>query len=75
MTSLTGATIEPPVSGRFTGAAGDFLGPDEHSGIPVVVRYRWTVLGRDACQWEQALSPDDGKSWETNWYMDLSRTS
>jgi hypothetical protein len=31
------------------------------------------VLSPGACRWEQALSPDDGKTWETNWYMDLSR--
>ncbi|WP_222849277.1 hypothetical protein [Trebonia kvetii] len=62
------------MTGRFAGTTGDFLGPDTHNGIPVVVRYRWAVLGPDKCQWEQALSPDDGKTWETNWYMDLSRT-
>jgi|HubBroStandDraft_3_1064219.scaffolds.fasta_scaffold232040_2 hypothetical protein len=73
MTSRTGAAIEPPVSGRFAGAVGEFLGPDVHDGKPVVCRYRWTVLSPDACRWEQALSPDDGETWETNWYMDLSR--
>ena len=46
ITSLSGATIEPPVTGRFDGGCGDFLGPDTHNGIPVVVRYRWTVLAR-----------------------------
>jgi len=75
ITNLSGAAIEPPVTGRFEGGRGDFLGPDTHNGIPVVVRYRWTVLDNDACRWEQALSPDDGKTWETNWYMELSRTA
>lgn len=74
ITSRTGAAIEPPVSGRFTGAVGDFLGPDTHNGKPVVCRYRWTVVNPGACLWEQALSPDDGKTWETNWHMNLSRT-
>src|SRR5579871_4749263 len=36
ITDLTGAAIEPPVTGRFEGATGDFLGPDTHNGIPVV---------------------------------------
>lgn len=74
ITGGTGSVIEPPVTGRFEGATGDFLGPDTHNGIPVVVRYRWTVLSEDACRWEHALSPDDGKTWETNWYMEMSRS-
>ncbi|TJV23098.1 MAG: DUF1579 domain-containing protein, partial [Mesorhizobium sp.] len=23
--------------------------------------------------WEQAFSPDGGKTWETNWIMDFAR--
>lgn len=72
LTSRSG-TIEPPVAGRFAGPVGEFFGPDKHEGKPVVCRYRWTVLSRDACRWEQALSADDGITWETNWYWDLSR--
>ena len=68
------STIEPPVTGRFTGGIGDFLGPDFHDGVPVTCRFRWTLLSPDSCRWEQALSADDGKTWETNWYMELTRT-
>ena len=72
-TSRGHGAFEPPVTGRFSGTTGEFLGPDTHDGRPVVCRYRWTVPGPDACRWEQALSPDDGRTWETNWYMDFSR--
>ncbi|MFD2349900.1 hypothetical protein ACFSTC_11855 [Nonomuraea ferruginea] len=36
-------------------------------------RFLWTVLGPDACRWEQALSADGERTWETNWTMDFTR--
>jgi len=39
------------------------------------VRFVWTHAGPDACQWEQAFSPDGGASWETNWRMTFTRAS
>jgi hypothetical protein len=74
MTSRS-AAVEPPVTGRFgPGGIGEFLGPDTHQGIPVLCRFRWLVDSPDKCRWEQALSADDGLTWETNWYMELTRT-
>jgi hypothetical protein len=67
------ARIEPPVTGRFTDGAGEFLGPDTHNGIPVVCRFRWLDVTADSVRWEQALSADDEKTWETNWIMHLNR--
>ncbi|HXL90942.1 MAG TPA: hypothetical protein VN969_18515 [Streptosporangiaceae bacterium] len=74
MTSLSGA-MEPPTVGRFADGVGEFTCPDAHNGIPVICRYLWTDIKPDSVQWAQALSPDDGKTWETNWYMHLSRIS
>ena len=42
-------------------------------GRPIRVRYRWTVLGDDACRWDQAFSTDKGGTWETNWIADFTR--
>jgi hypothetical protein len=69
--SRTG-TLFPPVAGGFSGDRGEFYGDDEDGGRPVQVRYVWTRLGKDAARWEQAFSAD-GRSWETNWVMDLTR--
>ena len=69
--SRTG-TLFPPVVGGFAGERGEFHGDDEDGGRPVKVRYIWTKAGKDAARWEQAFSPD-GRSWETNWVMDLTR--
>jgi hypothetical protein len=72
MNSRTG-TLFPPVAGGFAGDRGEFYGDDEDDGRPVKVRFLWTRLGKDAARWEQAFSPD-GRSWETNWVMDLTRS-
>jgi hypothetical protein len=34
--------------------------------MPILCRYRWTVLGPGSATWEQAFSTDDGATWETN---------
>ena len=72
LTSGSG-TIEPPVTGRFSDGVGEFLGPDTHAGITVICRYRWSDITPDSVRWEQALSADDGKTWETNWVMSMTR--
>ena len=68
------ARIEPPVTGRFADGVGTFLGPDTHNGIPVVCRYLWSDITPDSVRWAQALSADDGATWETNWVMEMTRT-
>ena len=65
--------IGPPMTGRFADGAGEFLGADTVNGIQVPCRFRWSVYGPDACRWEQAYAAGDGKTWETNWYMDFTR--
>lgn len=64
----------PPVVGGFAGDRGEFYGEDEDDGRPVKVRFVWRKLGPDSARWEQAFSYD-GKEWETNWVMDLTRTN
>lgn len=62
-----------PLVGRFDGNVGTFYADDEHEGTPVRCRFIWTVVGPDACRWEQAFSTDGEQTWETNWVMDFSR--
>lgn len=64
---------ETPVRGRFDNGVGDFVAEDTHEGIPILCRYRWTVLSDESANWEQAFSTDDGKTWETNWTMAETR--
>lgn len=65
--------VDPPMVGRFAAGAGEFFGADTVDGAQVPCRFLWSVYGPDACRWEQAYSADDGKTWETNWYMDFTR--
>ena len=50
-----------------------FYGLDEDEGRPIKVVYRWMKQGTKNARWEQAFSYDDGKSWETNWIIELTK--
>ena len=41
---------------------------------PFCVRYPWSDITSAAARWAQAFSTDDGRTWETNWIMQLTRT-
>lgn len=68
----TDGVLQPPVWGSFTEGRGEFRGEDVFQGKPIIVRFRWTV-SETAPVWEQAFSPDGGKTWETNWVMRFFR--
>jgi len=67
--------IEPPVIGNFDwyNGVGTFEGDDTLRGKPIRVRFTWSKIARTSAHWEQAFSPDGGKSWEVNWRMDFTR--
>jgi hypothetical protein len=58
-----------PVRGRFVDGVGEFVAEDQHAGIPILCRFRWTVYSPEKAGWEQAFSTDDGATWEVNWEM------
>jgi len=37
------------------------------------VRYTWSGVTTPTPRWEQALSDDDGQTWETNFMSDFTR--
>ena len=65
--------IDTPGVGRFAGGVGTFLSNDSFEGRPIRVRGVFTPIRPGLAQWEQAFSPDDGASWETNWVMRYTR--
>jgi hypothetical protein len=65
--------LEPPVVGAFVNGVGTFYGRDEHKGTPVLARFVWSDITHDGARWQQAFSTDEGKSWETNWVMHMTR--
>ena len=71
----TSYTLEPPVTGHFVGNRGEFYGDDSWEGKPIRVRFIWIAKDLTHCHWEQAFSTDGGKSWETNWSVELTRSA
>lgn len=67
-------SLDAPVIGRFDNSIGTFLGDDTLRGRPIKVRHVWSRITSTSRQWEQAFSPDGGKSWETNWITHFTRT-
>jgi len=65
--------IEPPVIGNFQNGIGTFEGDDTFNDKPIKVRFTWSRITPTSAHWEQAFSPDGGKSWEVNWRMDFTR--
>lgn len=65
--------LDSGVFGSFSGDTGVFEGRDVLRGKPIVVRYTWSRITSQSPRWEQAFSPDGGKTWEKNWEMDFTR--
>jgi hypothetical protein len=67
-------TLDIPMIGGFTGGRGEFYAREVSNGTHVYSRFIWSKITANSCQWEQALSDDGGKTWETNWIMEFERT-
>jgi hypothetical protein len=66
--------LDPPLVGGFHDGVGAFYADDTFEGKPIRVRFIWRHTAQEV-RWEQAFSPDAGRSWEVNWIMDMTRTS
>ena len=65
--------FDPPQIGQFDGNRGEFYASDLYQGRQVYIRFVWQNLGPTRTHFEQAFSPDAGKTWETNWVQDIKR--
>ncbi len=69
-----GEIAMPATVGHFDGnGRGEFFDDEQYNGKPIRLRYTWTVVDADHARWEQAFSPDGGKTWETNWITENTR--
>lgn len=60
--------LDPPVVGSFENNVGHFFTKDVINGKKVIVMFRWDARNQNRPVWSQAFSPDNGKTWEWNWY-------
>ncbi len=65
--------LDTPMVGEFRDGKGEFYDQEQFRGRSIYVRYVWSGITKTLCRWEQAFSDDGGKSWETNWVMELTR--
>ena len=65
--------LDPPMIGGFHNGVGTFYGDDTVKGERVRARFICSNINPTSCHWEQADSPDAGKTWETNWVQDIKR--
>lgn len=65
--------LEPPVVGSFTNGVGVFEGRDVLDGRPIIVRFTWSDITKTGARWEQDFSSDEGRTWEKNWIMAMTR--
>jgi hypothetical protein len=60
-------TLGVPTVGEFSHGRGEFYDQETLGGRAVLVRFVISDITADSCHFEQAFSPDGGKSWEVNW--------
>ena len=60
-------------AGRFVNGVGTFFADDTFAGKPIRVRGTFTAVSASSARWEQAFSPDGGRTWETNYIMLYTR--
>jgi hypothetical protein len=65
--------LNPPSWGSFTNGIGIWASNDIGGDKPVIVRGVWDQITAESCRWYQAVSRDDGKTWEENWIMNWFR--
>lgn len=65
--------LDVPVTGSFENCIGRFYSKDIFNGKDILVMFLWDATDQDKPVWSQAFSDDNGKTWEWNWYMYMSR--
>jgi len=65
--NLANGSMTEPMQGSFKQGHGTFYGQDTLNGRKILVRFLIIPVSTDQWRFEQAYSPDDGKTWEDNW--------
>jgi hypothetical protein len=60
-------TLSTPTIGEFKNGRGEFYSSETLGPRSILVRFVIAPRDADTCDFEQAFSPDGGKTWEVNW--------
>jgi hypothetical protein len=69
----SGVLTTPGQTGSFENGVGTFGADDTDDGKPIKVKGVWDKITPTSWRWWQAVSWDDGKTWEENWVMEWTR--
>jgi hypothetical protein len=69
----SGVVGQSPAWGSFSDGVGTWDADDVDGAAPIIVRGVWDQITARSCRWYQAISRDDGKTWEENWIMHWTR--
>jgi hypothetical protein len=65
--------LDVPQVGSFENKIGSFYARDTHEQKDIIVQFRWDASNPNTPVWSQAFSPDNGQTWEWNWFMTFHR--
>jgi hypothetical protein len=71
--SKSGVLEPPPSWGSFVNGVGLWDSDDKDGEQPIIVRGAWDQITPTSCRWYQAVSRDNGKSWQESWVMQWTR--
>ena len=71
--ALHGALSPTPAWGSFVDGVGIWDTEERDNDHPVIVRGVWDQITPTSCRWYQALSGDNGRTWQENWVMNWTR--
>ena len=66
-------TLGTPMVGQFQNGHGEFSSRELFHGKMIDIRFVFSNVTSKSFHGEQSFSPDEGKSWETNWIEDFTR--
>lgn len=64
---------EKPVTGSFENKVGKLYANDVFNKTNICILYQWDATNPEHPKWSQAFSTDNGKTWEWNWQMELTK--
>ena len=65
--------LNPPLVGEFKNGRGEFIDQEQFKGRAILVRHVFSEITPNSHHFEQAYSPDGGRTWEPNWIAELTR--